>query len=293
MRQATTHREDAMKRELIWWIAVAALAFAGAGAFWWQHSRSSLRPAAGAPALAEATPPTVTSAPAEPSIRYPIEAAVPASAAPASARALPPLGQADAFVTDALIALLGRKAVLSQLSVDHFVGRVVATVDNLDRSHAPARQWPVNPMPGRFVVAEGGLIGADNAARYAPFVQWVETIDTGKAAALYVRLYPLFQSAYEELGYPRRYFNDRLVAVIDHLLQTPELSAPVKVKLTEVKGPLESTAPWTRYEFDDPALEARSAGQKMLLRTGDANARRLKVKLAEWRRQITGAKVPR
>lgn len=283
-----------MKRELILWIAVAALALAGAGAFWRQYSRSSLRPPAAEPAKAAPAPPAVTSAPAvEPAIRYPIEAAVPASAAPAGARALPSLGQADAFVNDALIELLGRKAVLSQLSVDHFVGRVVATVDNLDRSHAPARHWPINPMPGRFVVAEGGLVGADNAARYAPFVQWVETIDTGQAAALYVRLYPLFQSAYEELGYPRRYFNDRLVAVIDHLLQTPELGAPAKVKLTEVKGPLESTAPWTRYEYDDSALEARSAGQKMLLRMGDANARRLKVKLVEWRRQITGAKAPR
>lgn len=27
----------------------------------------------------------------------------------------------------------------------------------------------------------------------------------------YVRLYPLFQKAYVELGYPNGYFNDRLI----------------------------------------------------------------------------------
>ena len=41
-------------------------------------------------------------------------------------------------------------------------------------------------------------------------------------AVVYERLYPLFQQAYEDLGYPGKYFNDRLVEVIDHLLQTPE-----------------------------------------------------------------------
>jgi hypothetical protein len=36
-------------------------------------------------------------------------------------------------------------------------------------------------------------------------------VDTRKAVALYVDLYPLFQGAYAELGYPNRYFNDRLI----------------------------------------------------------------------------------
>jgi len=284
-----------MKRESLWWIALLALlaAVAGGGAYWWQQSRLKVPPSAGAPAPAAPTEAPVAGAPAEPAIRYPIEAAEPAPATPAKVAVLPQPGKADAYVTDALIDLLGRKAVLTHLNVDNFVTRVVATVDNLDRNHAPSLRWPVNPAPKRFVVDASGLIGADNAARYAALVQWIESIDVAQTAALYVRMYPLFQSAYEEQGYPRKYFNDRLVAVIDHLLQTPALGAPAKVKLTEVKGPVESTTPWTRYEFDDPALEARSAGQKMLLRVGDANAQRLKAKLGELRRQITGAKAPR
>jgi hypothetical protein len=44
-----------------------------------------------------------------------------------------------------------------------------------------------------------------------------------------------------------------------------------------------------RYEFADPALEARSAGQKMLLRMGPQQRQSLKAKLSEIRAQITRA----
>jgi hypothetical protein len=104
-----------------------------------------------------------------------------------------------------------------------------------------------------------------------------------------MRLYPLFQQSYQELGYPRGYFNDRLVEVIDQLLATPEPVGPLAVHLTEVKGPITSDRPWVRYEFADPALQALPAGSKMLLRMGPDNARRLKAKLAELRAAITRA----
>ena len=101
-----------------------------------------------------------------------------------------------------------------------------------------------------------------------------------------LRMYPLLQRAYEELGYPRRYFNDRLVEVIDVLLATPQVNEPVRLRLVEVKGPIASERPWVRYEYADPALESLTAGQKILLRMGPENARRLKAKLAELRGQL-------
>jgi hypothetical protein len=42
------------------------------------------------------------------------------------------------------------------------------------------------------------------------------------------------------------------------------------------------------YEFADPKLEARSAGQKLLIRMGPQNAAALKKKLREIRSQIEG-----
>jgi hypothetical protein len=47
-----------------------------------------------------------------------------------------------------------------------------------------------------------------------------------------------------------------------------------------------SLRPWVRYEYADPALEAMSAGRKMLMRTGPDNQARLQAKLKEIRQQL-------
>jgi hypothetical protein len=139
----------------------------------------------------------------------------------------------------------------------------------------------LQPVPGAFeVVREGEAItvAAGNAARYAPYVQALERIDAKQLAGVYLRFYPLFQKAYEELGYPKAYFNDRLVASIDHLLAAPEPSAPPRL-----------TQPKVLYEFEDPQLEALSAGHKAMLRLGTDNARRVKAKLRALRAEITAS----
>ena len=79
-------------------------------------------------------------------------------------------------------------------------------------------------------------------------------------------------------GFPGKYFNDRLMEAIDDLLATPELDAPAKL-----------LRPRVLYEFADPDLETRSAGQKILLRMGPENAARLKAKLWEIRRELLAA----
>lgn len=228
-------------------------------------------------------------APAEPAIKHPVQA-------PPGTTELPPLNRADDFVKERIAELLGGKTVKTFLQIENFVRRVVATVDNLPRALAPPRIWPVRTTPGCFTVeaaGNGSVIGAMNAARYAPFVALVESVDARRAVALYQQLYPLFQRAYEELGYPGKYFNDRLVAVIDLLLETPEPSVPLKVELPEVSGPLKPTRPWVLYRLSDPALEGLSSGQKILLRVGPENERRLKAKLAEIRKLIAAEKAGR
>lgn len=280
-----------MDQKRRWWVVlVLGLAVAAAGVAWWLLRAPAPSPMQTAPvavASAPTAPAPIAPTRAEPAVRHPIDSA--ASSAQAGVRPLPPADQADAYIAEALTDLLGRKAVLSFLSTDRFAARFVATVDNLDRPHAAARLWPVNPTPARFgavSISDGSVIAGENARRYTPFVQFIAAANTARAVALYRQLYPLFQQAYEELGYPGKYFNDRLVGVIDHLLETPVPAGPLKVKLTEVKGPIESATPWVHYEYADPALEARSSGQKILLRVGPENAQQLKAKLAELRRGI-------
>lgn len=263
-------------------VAAAALAAGAAWWFWWRPAHlpgpsDAAPPVAAAPAAS--APTADASGPANP-----IEE-------PPDAGPLPPLADSDAHVARALDELLGAQRVASFLQIDGFVRRAVATVDNLPRQQAPARLWPVQPAPGRFTVegaadAQTQTIAPANAARYAAFVAFAEAVPLDAAVKLYARLYPLFQAAYEELGYPGRYFNDRLVAALDHLRAAPEPAGPVAVQLTRVAGEVPSTRPWVRYEFADPQLESLSSGQKMLVRMGPENARRLKAVLAELRRRV-------
>jgi len=144
----------------------------------------------------------------------------------------------------------------------------------------------VNPTEGRFTVDAAPAIALDNAERYGPFVRMVESVAPADAAALYRRLQPQMQAAYEELGYPGQSFHTRLLEVIDHLLATPVPPPPVAVTLTDVKGPIPSERPWVRYEYADTTMESRSSGQKILMRLGQVNQRRLMGWLRSFRGQI-------
>lgn len=255
---------------------------------WWTQFRPAPQvPAApAAPAAAPASgSPNTAAAPAGPAIQYPVEATAEA----------PPLAAAD--IGTALTDLLGRKALITFFELDDFPRRFVATVDNLGHPFAPPMLWPIHPTPDRFTVEETGsgpIISADNSLRYTPLVLLAESVNTAQAVDVYLRLYPLLQRAYEELGYPKRYFNDRLIEVINQLLATPNASEQaIKVQLTEVKGSVPSVQPWVRYEFADPALESLSAGQKILLRVGPVNQRRLKAKLTAIRQELLKRVTPR
>ena len=263
-----------------WWVLSVLLLALAAGWWWSQRGAQSPEPQVGPAPVAQPAPASAV-------------AALPVPTEPASSVPLPEPKVADVpldehGVAGALSALFGAQAA-RLLITDDFVHRFVVTVDNLGREQAPPRLWPVQPMPGRFQVVErdGRLFAdPDNAARYTPLVLLAEQIDPKAAVALYGRLLPLLQPAYEELGYPGQRFHTRLMAVIDQLLASPEAPELIALTLVEVKGEVPSERPWLRYEFADPRLEAASAGQKIMLRVGAVNQRRLKAQLRALRAEL-------
>lgn len=264
-----------------WWIGVvagAAVLIAAIWYFWPQPTPAPLPTATieppAPPAAAEATP-----APAPPAIEHPVEAVQPPQAPPPVA-----LDDSDGALASALGHLLGNDRLRQWFFGDTMVRRFVATVDNVPRQTVAMKVRSLRAVPGGYdVVREGDAITASDAnpARYAAFVQALERVDAKQLAGVYLRYYPLFQQAYEDLGYPQAYFNDRLVTAIDHLLATPEHDGPLRLKQPKVL-----------YEFDDPELEALSAGQKAMLRIGPDNARRVKAKLRALRAEIAAKPKP-
>ena len=214
-------------------------------------------------------------APAPPPIRHPLDTE--AAADPA----LPKLADSDAAAWGALSQLFQGEGPMTLLLRDHLIQRLVTQVDNLDKPSVPPTVLAARPLPGNLQVepGEGGeRIAASNSARYAPYVQAFTALDPAATATVYKRFYPLIQQAYVDLGRPEGYFNDRLVAVIDHLLETPEL----------VQAPLVQRDERGRSRFVDSTLQSRSIGQKALLRMDAAQARAVKQQLRGIRSAITG-----
>ena len=263
--------EDASRRRFAWVVGAVVAAAVAAGGWYWYSGR--VHPAAEPPPVRPAAPqPAVSSAP-------PIEHPIPGEGAPA---ALPAVNDSDPVVRDSLVGVFGRGAVEQFLVPQNIVRHIVVTVDNLPRHKVAVELRPVKPTAGQAVTAAQGAVttlGEANFERYAPLARVVQGIDVKALAVVYERLYPLFQQAYEDLGYPGKYFNDRLVEVIDNLLQTPEVPAPIPV-----------VQPKVFWEYADASLENRSAGQKLLIRMGPQNARVIKAKLREFRAEIVNKK---
>ena len=279
---ATTARSSTRPRATTpWWAWLAgALAVAGAigiGLYLARTGRQAVSELPGQTALA---PPPAAPVAATP--QHPMEQAV--GAADQGAAVLPPLDASDAAALEALGALVGAAGFGALVNPEHLIQRIVATIDSLPRQKLASDALPVRGPEGTFAIRRNGdstEVDARNAARYSAYVAIAKAVDAKTLVATYARFYPLFQEAYRELGYPDGYFNDRLVFVIDHLLATPDLAGPAALTQTNVL-----------YEYADPALESRSAGQKLLMRSGPENEAAIKAKLREIRAALTGQELP-
>jgi len=254
-------------RKPIWWVVgVLLLASAAVLLYSWRANRSTTH----APAL-QATAPKAS--PAEPAVQNP----VPAQSASQS-ESLPSLNDSDGPVHSALSSLIGEAAAAHLIKPDMIVRHMVVTIDNLSRKRSALELRPVRSVPGQFMVKgddQHAVLDPANYQRYTPYVTALQMVDAKQLAQIYFHFYPLFQQAYQNLGYPNGYFNDRLVETIDNLLETPDVSGDIALQRPNVM-----------YQFADPMLENLSAGQKTLVRMGPQNEAIIKAKLKELRAAV-------
>jgi len=257
------------------WIAPVVVGLAIAATYIGWRVLQQPPPTVAAPAPPPKAAPEVAQEPAE---RHPLPEALSSAKSDAS---LPSLADSDAVLSAALLSLANNTALRELLKQTDVARRLVATIDNLPRSKVPWKLLPITPPSGAFLVAGPAsrpTIDARNSARYAPYMRIVDAVDPKELATVYGAYYPLLQEQYRALGYPSGNFNDRVIEAIDDLLATPVLTAPPVI-----------TQPKVLYEYANPDLEGRSAGQKMMLRLAPADAEKVKAKLREIRDLLTGA----
>lgn len=258
-------------------VPVVVLVLLFGGAAWWSLTKSP-------EPVHELPPPQV--APVQPAVEQPqtapedtvviSETEVEPEAAP---EPLPELADSDAEVTQDLADIAGTARIADYLLVDQVISRAVASIDSLTSRQVPVHINPVKPANDKFIVETDGdrmVLSEQNFARYDDYVALLRDMDTGALVAFYRRYYPLFQQAWEQNG-GEGSFNDRVLAVIDNLLAAPDPAGPVYL-----------VKPEAVYLYEDPQLEAMTAGQKILVRMGSANAAVVKEKLAAIKAELTG-----
>jgi len=208
-----------MQKQTTQWFIPVLLAIAAAGALWYYWAQvNKPRPV---PVSTTAEEPVVLPGPLHPIPDIQVDQSEKPDLMP-----LPPLEQSDEYFKLELVEIFGN--LMGEILADSgAIEKVVATVDNLPREHIAERMRPVGGLGGQFEIGgqdgSGGFsifsISQDNYRRYDELVALVTSADLNEVVDMYRRFYPLFQSAYTNLGYPDGYFNDRVVEVIDHLLE--------------------------------------------------------------------------
>mgnify|MGYP002641678609 CR=1 FL=1 len=164
--------------------------------------------------------------------------------------------------------LLGRWAAMTDV-----LPRLVAAVDCIANGQSPRRHLDFLAPVGAFSaqrVNGGWVIDPGSYGRYDRVTAAGTSIDAEAFAAAFVRLEPVLDLVYGQLGYEGGRCRDALTAAAAELCAVPLPAEPVHL-----------VGRGTIYEFADGQLQALSAAQKHLLRAGPENARRVQAKIRE------------
>ena len=179
---------------------------------------------------------------------------------------LPVLEDSDVMVRSR-VAELSNRQTFRQWSVgDHLIQETVMLVDNVSRGAIPAAKIRRLAPKGKFSAIEKSpnlyVMDPKGYHRYDVYADTLQSINVADATRIYRGMKPLFDYAYQQLGYPESDFDPALRRAIGHLLRAPVLS-----------GEIGLIRPSVMYRFADPKLESLSQAQKQLIRMGPRNTR--------------------
>ena len=242
---------------LTWWVlsAVLVVAAAGGGVYVWK-SRHAAAPSTQATQAA----PTPVAPDAQ---RAPLGST-------AEAIDVPPLPESDPAVRQLVQLMSTHPQVMAWLATEGLIRNFTVVVGNIADGHTPAKQLGVLKPKGPFRTrreADGLHVDPAGYARYDDLANAVASIDPQAAARVYTTLKPRLEEAHRELGATEP-FDRTLEDAIVRLVTTP----------TAIDSRLEPKGA-EAYRYADPRLESMTDAQKLLLRMGPANARKVQDKL--------------
>ena len=185
----------------------------------------------------------------------------------------PSLADSDDWVRKKSGELSAEPGWAQWLANKNLIRRLTAAVVNISEGKSPRKHLGfLGPQkPFSAVKKEGRLyLDPQTYDRYNLIAEIFSRLDAAKTVGLFKELYPLFQDAYRELGYPQGEFQAVLVHAIKELLLTPVVEGDIHLKEAVLS-----------YWMADDTLEDLSEAQKHLLRMGPQNTRKVQKKLRE------------
>ncbi len=193
-----------------------------------------------------------------------------ATAQPAAPAIRPPLTPEEGkMLLRKELAAAGADAnLLKVANTENPVDLSAALIDGLGRGIILRKMLPLDPPKQAFSVEQNGdtlYMSSASFERYNGYTDAVTALDTDVLVEAFHVLRPLYKAAYEQLGLDPEDLDNAIIRTLDLVLATPEINEPIALNTKSVV-----------YVYQDPALEALSAVQKQLLRTGPDNLRRIK-----------------
>ncbi len=192
---------------------------------------------------------------------------------------LPELEDSDVEMLEQLEPLSESEELSQWAPSDDLARKLTAVAYSLADGEV-AYEYLSMPAPeGKFKVSSKDkktYLNSDNYERYDVYVKAVQALNVDHTVAFYLHYWPLFRSAFVELGEPDKSLQAEVMSAIDLLLETPDVDANIEL-----------VRPSVYYKFADKELENLKPTQKLLLRMGPDNRAIVKEKLQAFKKKLS------
>jgi hypothetical protein len=189
---------------------------------------------------------------------------------------LPSLDDSDTALSEQIANYLNDTA-MDLVVTEDMIRRSVVFVDNLAKGKVAKNHFPVSKPTDSFMVIEDDIIITDpnSFERYTPYVNMLNAMSTAQLMRTYNKFRPLIGEAYEEIGYDGGEFDLTLQEAIGELLETP---------IPETSLPLLQESVTYKYAYAE--WEQLSDAQKLFLRMGPENMKKMKKRLQDLKAEL-------
>ncbi len=204
----------------------------------------------------------------EPEIVEPVPVQLPEVEPVPEVEPLPALADSDAYIHQKAIDIADGMAIEPLMIEDNVVRQFVVFVDNLAQGELARKVSPLKAPNNSFTVSEIAnktYVDPDSYHRYDLYADFLASLNEEELAKSYKEVAPLLGEAFSELGYNDTSFDERMQQAIAIMLDAPIIEQPIELDGVSVN-----------YQFVDPNLEALPNAQKLMIRMGPDNSRKVK-----------------